>query len=81
MSTADRVTEKAKDPKQVAPGRASAGARKVKQKRLLEQLQAAKELFRPGDSTSSSIPPKKADSKTENAQMNSQNKVTGPRGS
>ena len=39
-----RVTEKkAKDPKKVATGRAGAAAR---QKRLLEQLQAAKESLR-----------------------------------
>ena len=41
----ERVTKKkAKDPKQVAAGRAGAAAR---QKRLLEQLQAAKESLRP----------------------------------
>ena len=40
----------------VAAGRAGAAAR---QKRLLEQLQAAKESLRPGDGTSA--PPKEAD--------------------
>ena len=41
----ERVTEKkAKDPKKVAAGHAGAAAR---QKRLLEQLQAAKESLRP----------------------------------
>ena len=41
----ERVTKKkAKDPKQVAADRAGAAAR---QKRLLEQLQAAKESLRP----------------------------------
>ena len=44
-SPVERVTEKkAKDPKKVAAGRAGAAAR---QKRLLEQLQAAKESLRP----------------------------------
>ena len=41
-------TEKVKDPKKVAAGRAGAAARKAKQEeRLLEQLRAAKESFRP----------------------------------
>ena len=41
----ERVTKKkANDPKKVAAGRAGAAAR---QKRLLEQLQAAKESLRP----------------------------------
>ena len=57
QSPVERLTEKkAKDPKMVAAGRAGAAAR---QKRLLEQLQAAKEPLRPGDGTSA--PPKKAD--------------------
>ena len=54
QSPVKRVTEKkAKDQKKMAAGRAGAAAR---QKRLLEQLQAAKELLRQGD-------PKKAHSK------------------
>ena len=57
QSPVKRVTEKkAKDPKKVAAGCARAAAR---QKRLLEQLQAAKESLRPGDGTSA--PPKEAD--------------------
>ena len=44
----ERVTEKVKDPKKVAAGRAGAAARKAKQEeRLLEQLRAVKEPFRP----------------------------------
>lgn len=59
----ERVTEKkAKDPK-VAAGRAGAATQRTAQKRLLEQLQAAKESFHPGDGTAASIPPKVADSK------------------
>ena len=58
----ERVTEKkAKDPKKVAAGRAGAAAR---QKRLLEQLQAAKESLRPpvsaADNDGTSASPKKA---------------------
>ena len=51
----------------MAAGRAGAAARKAKQERLLEQLRAAKESFRPpaGDGTSASIPPKEADSKDQ----------------
>ena len=56
QSPVESVTEKkAKDPKKVAAGRAGAAARTAAQKRLLEQLQAAKESLRPGD-------PKEADS-------------------
>ena len=62
-----RVTEKkAKDPKKVAAGRAGAAAR---QKRLLEQLQAAKESLRPpvsaADNDGTSASPKKANRKDE----------------
>ena len=58
----ERVTEKkAKDPKKVAPGRAGAAARR---KRLLKQLQAAKESLRTpvsaADNDGTSAPPKKA---------------------
>ena len=45
----------------MAAGRADAAARKAKQEeRLLEQLRASKESFRPpaGDGTSANIPPK-----------------------
>ena len=59
----ERVTEKVKDPKKVAAGRAGAASQKAKQEeRLLEQLRASKESFRPpaGDSTSANIPPKEA---------------------
>ena len=59
----ERVTEKVKDPKNVAAGRAGAAARKAKQEeRLLEQLRASKESFSPpeGDGTSANIPPKEA---------------------
>ena len=53
-----RVTQKkAKDPKKVAAGRAGAAAR---QKRLLEQRQAANESLRPGDGTSVSVPDRAA---------------------
>ena len=41
-----RVTEKVKDPKKVAAGRAGAAARKTKQEERLEQLRVAKEPFR-----------------------------------
>ena len=56
------VTEKkAKDPKKVVAGRAGAAAR---QKRLLEQLQAAKESLRPpvsaADNDGTSASPKRA---------------------
>ena len=59
----ERVTEKVKDPKKVAAGRASAAARNAKQERLLEQLRGAKESFRPpaGDGTPANIPPKEGD--------------------
>ena len=68
-----RVAEKkAKDPKKVATGRAGAAAR---QKRLLEQLQVAKESLRPSvsaannDATSASPkeakPPKPTDERPE----------------
>ena len=43
----ERVTEKVKDPKHVAAGRAGATARKAKQDELLEQLRGVKESFRP----------------------------------
>ena len=58
-----RLTDKVKDPRKVAAGRARAATRKVKQEeRLLEQIQAAKEPLRPpaGDDTSANIPPKEA---------------------
>ena len=67
QSPVERVTDprqkKVKDPRKVAAGRAGAAARKAKQERLLEQLRAAKESFRPpaGDGTSANIPPKEAD--------------------
>ena len=62
-----RVTKKkAKDPKKVAAGRAGAADR---QKRLLEQLQAAKESLRPP------VSPRK-----RSAQTNGQN-ITGSHGS
>ena len=59
----ERVTEKVKDPKKVAGGRAGAAARKANQERLLVQLRGAKESFRPpaGDGTPANIPPKEAD--------------------
>ena len=57
----ERVTEKVEDPKKVAAGRAGAAARKVKQEeRLLEQIRAAKESFRP-TAAPANIPPKEAD--------------------
>ena len=53
QSPAERVTDKKeKNPKRVAGGRAGAAARKAKQRRLLEQLQAAKESLRPPVSAS-----------------------------
>ena len=60
-SPVERVTEKkAKDPKKVAARRAGAAAR---QKRLLEQLQAAKESLRPpADNDGTSAPQKEAKS-------------------
>ena len=63
QSPVERVTEKVKNPKKVAAGRAGAAARKAKQERLLEQLRGAKESFRPpaGDGTPANIPPKEAD--------------------
>ena len=57
QTAVERDTVKVKDPKKVAAGRAGAAAPKVKQERLLEQLRAAKELFRPEEA---SIPPKEA---------------------
>ncbi|MEW8585163.1 MAG: hypothetical protein AB2531_05310, partial [Candidatus Thiodiazotropha sp.] len=60
----ERITEN-KNPKKVAAGRAGAAARKAKQERLLEQLRAAKESFRPGEA---SIPPKEAESKDQEIQ-------------
>ena len=51
-----RKEKKAKDPKEMAAGRAGAATRTAAQKRLLKQLQAAKESLRPGVS-------KEADSK------------------
>ena len=61
-SPVERVTEKkAKDPKQIAAGRAGAAAR---QKRLLELLQTAKESLHPpviaADNDGTSAPPKGA---------------------
>ena len=53
----ERVTVKVKDPKKAGCG--GAAARKANQERLLEQLRAAKESFRPGEA---SMPPKEADS-------------------
>ena len=72
-SPVERVTEKkANDPKKVAAGRAGAAAR---HKRLLEQLQAAKESLRPpvsaaeNDGTSAAPkeakPPKRTDERPE----------------
>ena len=58
QSPVERVTEK-KAKKKVAAWRAGAAVRSAAQKRLLEQLQAAKESLRPGDGTSA--PPKEAD--------------------
>ena len=59
----ERVTQKVKDPRKVATGRAGAAARKAKEEeRFLEQLRAAREPLRPrvGDDTSANIPPKEA---------------------
>ena len=68
----ERVTKKkAKDPKKVAAGRAGAAAR---QKRLLEQLQAAKESLRPpvsaADNDSTSASPKEAKRTDERREPN-----------
>ena len=67
-----RVTKKkAKDPKKVAAGRAGAAAR---QKRVLEQLQAAKELLRPpvsaADNDGTSASPKEANRTDERPETN-----------
>ena len=67
-----RVMEKkAKDPKRVAAGRAGAAAR---QKRLLEQLQAAKETLLPhvsaADNDGMSASPKEAKSTDERPEPN-----------
>ena len=80
QSPVEKVTEKkAKDPKKVATGRAGAAARTAAQKRLLKQLQAAKESLRPGDGTSASIPPKRK--RTGNAQTNGHHiTITGSHG-
>ena len=78
-SPVERVTEKkTKDSKKVTAGRAGAAAR---QKRLLEQLQAAKESLRPLVSAAdgTSAPPKKQS--RQNAQTNGQNiTITGSYG-
>ena len=62
---------KAKDPKKVAAGRAGAAAR---QKRLLEQLQAAKESLRPpvsaADNDGTSASPKEAKRTDERPEPN-----------
>ncbi|MEW8148445.1 MAG: hypothetical protein AB2794_14760 [Candidatus Thiodiazotropha endolucinida] len=68
----ERVTKKkAKDPKKVAAGRAGAAAR---QKRLLEQLQAAKESLRPpvsaADNDGTSASPKEAKRTDERPEPN-----------
>ena len=68
----ERVTKKkAKDPKKVAAGRAGAAAR---QKRLLEQLQAAKESLRPpvsaADNDDTSASPKEAKRTDERPEPN-----------
>ena len=68
----ERVTEKkAKDPKKEAAGCAGAAAR---QKRLLEQLQAAKESLRPpvsaADNDGTSASPKEAKSTDERPEPN-----------
>ena len=66
----ERVTKK-KGPKQVAAGRAGAAAR---QKRLLEQLQAAKESLRPpvsaADNDGTSASPKEAKGTDERPEPN-----------
>ena len=67
QSPVERVTDpkqKVKVLKKVAAGRAGAAARKAKQERLLEQLRAAKESFRP-PAGEASIPPTEADSKDQ----------------
>ena len=68
----ERVTKKkAKNPKKVAAGRAGAAAR---QKRLLEQLQAAKESLRPpvsaADNDGTSASPKEAKRTDERPEPN-----------
>ena len=68
----ERVTKKkVKDPKKVAAGRAGAAAR---QKRLLEQLQAAKESLRPpvsaADNDDTSASPKEAKRTEERPEPN-----------
>ena len=68
----ERVTKKkAKDPKKVAVGRAGAAAR---QKRLLEQLQAAKESLRPpvsaADNDGTSASPKEVKHTDERPEPN-----------
>ena len=68
----ERVTKKkAKYPKKVAAGRAGAAAR---QKRLLEQLQAAEESLRPpvsaADNDGTSASPKKAKHTDEQPEPN-----------
>ena len=70
----ERVTKKkTKDPKKVAAGRAGAAAR---QKRLLEQLQAAKESLRPpvsaadNDGTGTSASPKEGKRTDERPEPN-----------
>ena len=66
----ERVTKK-KDPKKVAAGRAGAAAR---QKRLLEQLQAAKESLRPpvsaADNNGTCASPKQAKCTDERPEPN-----------
>ena len=66
----ERITKK-KDPKKVAAGRAGAAAR---QKRLLEQLQAAKESLRPpvspADNDGTSASPKEAKRADERPEPN-----------
>ena len=88
-SPAERVTEKKeKDPKREAAGRAGAAARKAKQKRLLEQLQAAKESLRPpvsaadNDGTSARFSEQVCRFRTGNVQTDGQNiTITGSYGS
>ena len=81
-SPVERVTQKkAKDPKKVAARRAGAAAR---QKRLLDQLQAAKESLRPqvsaADNDGKSLVQRRRS--RQNAQTNGQNiTITGSHGS
>ena len=68
----ERVTKKkATDPKKVTAGRAGAA---VRQKRLLEQLQAAKESLRPpvsaADNDGTSASPKEAKRTDERPELN-----------